>query len=90
MGWWENASRDDRLAQVEAGAELGMTWKQVAMNCRTTQAKIQHFAQYYGIKQRRKQNGRHGIANIVIAQLRRRGYSEQQIIDYLQISGVTI
>ena len=91
MGWWENASRDERLAQVKAGAELGMTWKQVAMNCRTTQAKVQHFAHYYGIKRRRTRlHGRHGTTNIIIAALRRRGHSEEHIIEHLRSAGVSI
>lgn len=31
--WWYRASREEKLAQVKAGIELGMTSKQVAMNC---------------------------------------------------------
>ena len=32
-GWWYRASTEERLAQIDAGIELGMTAKQVAMNC---------------------------------------------------------
>ncbi len=32
-GWWYRASREERLAQIDAGIELGMTSAQVAMNC---------------------------------------------------------
>lgn len=32
-GWWYRATNEQRLAQIDAGIELGMTAKQVAMNC---------------------------------------------------------
>jgi hypothetical protein len=32
-GWWYRASQDEKLAQVKAGIELGMTAEQVARNC---------------------------------------------------------
>lgn len=32
-GWWYSASTEDRLAQIDAAIELGMTEKQCAMNC---------------------------------------------------------
>lgn len=32
-GWWYGASTEQRLAQIDAAIELGMTAKQCAMNC---------------------------------------------------------
>lgn len=32
-GWWYRATTEQRLAQIDAGIELGMTAAQVAMNC---------------------------------------------------------
>lgn len=31
--WWERASTEDRLAQIDGGIAVGMTTKQVSMNC---------------------------------------------------------
>lgn len=32
-GWWYRATDAERLAQIDAGIALGMTAKQIAMNC---------------------------------------------------------
>ena len=39
-GWWYRASKEQRLEQIKAGIELGMTSKQVAMNCGCYYAEI--------------------------------------------------
>lgn len=31
MTWWHNASKGQRLAQIDGGIELGMTAKQIAL-----------------------------------------------------------
>lgn len=54
MSWWDRASRDERLAQIDAGIELGMSAHQVAMNCGCVYdgdkkgALLDKFARYYG------------------------------------------
>ena len=49
-GWWDNATREERLAQVRAGAELGMTCEQLAINCGGIANTIHHFARYHNIR----------------------------------------
>lgn len=51
MSWWANASTEQRLAQIDAGIELGMTARQVAMASGIEDARpISRFAFYHGRK----------------------------------------
>lgn len=53
-GWWYRATQEQKLAQIDAAIELGMTAKQVAMNCgcyisdRHTSTIVDAFARYHG------------------------------------------
>jgi len=36
MTFWKTASHEEKAAQIIAGRELRMTWKQIGMNCGTS------------------------------------------------------
>lgn len=44
MSWWNNATDEQRLAQVKSGLELGMTQKQIALNLKVSKDVIHGFA----------------------------------------------
>ncbi|AGR47916.1 hypothetical protein PHIM7_213 [Sinorhizobium phage phiM7] len=44
MNYWNNATEDQKLAQIKAGLELGMTQKQIAMNLKVPSHVIRFFA----------------------------------------------
>ncbi len=52
--WWKRASQEERLKQIDAGIELGMTGRQVAMNLRVPmypggkQSAVDRFANSHG------------------------------------------
>lgn len=46
--FWQHASVEDKLAQVDGGIELQMTSAQVAKNCGTTPASMRAFAYHHG------------------------------------------
>ncbi|MDO9417000.1 hypothetical protein [Pararhizobium sp.] len=53
--WWNRASTEERLKQIDAGIELRMTARQIAMNLRVSpydanpkQSPIDSFAKYHG------------------------------------------
>jgi len=63
-GWWYSATREQKLAQVRAGIELGMTAQQIAMNCGCLYRNrrdgsrgglVSHFAEYHGLTFPRKE-----------------------------------
>lgn len=33
MSWWERASTEERLAQIDGGIAVGMSVKQISLNC---------------------------------------------------------
>ena len=47
MSWWSSASTEQRLTQVDAGIELGMTSRQVALASGTTAHAIRLMASYH-------------------------------------------
>lgn len=53
-GWWYRATAEQKLAQIDAAIEIGMTAKQVAMNCGVDLGlsdrgyTVQSFATYHG------------------------------------------
>lgn len=62
-GWWYRASTEQRLAQIDAGIELGMTAAQVAMNCGAAfysdgKSHVHVFARDHGRKFRNSQEER--------------------------------
>lgn len=46
--WWDRASEDEKLGQIDAGIELGMTARQVGINVGATKETIHSFARYRG------------------------------------------
>ncbi len=44
MTWWKNASTSQRLAQIDAGIELGLTARQIALASGVTASVIHHTA----------------------------------------------
>lgn len=46
-GWWYTATRDQKLAQIDGGIELGMNARQVAMVTGALPATVQAFACAY-------------------------------------------
>jgi len=47
-GWWYRASQEQRLRQIDAGIELGMTAKQVAMVSGTMVGTVFSFSRLHG------------------------------------------
>lgn len=47
-GWWYRATADQKLAQIDAAIDLGMTSTQVAMNCGANRTTVTTFANYHG------------------------------------------
>lgn len=48
MSWWYRATAEQKLAQIDAAIELGMTAGQIAMNCGTIRTTVFAFANYHG------------------------------------------
>ncbi len=48
MSFWEKSTDEQKLAQIDGGIECLMTIRQIAMNCRTTQAAVGHLGRKYG------------------------------------------
>ena len=46
--WWQNATTEQRLAQIDGGLECGMTSGQVAVASRTSAHNIRQMAVRYG------------------------------------------
>lgn len=46
-GWWYRATAEQKLAQIDAAIELGMTSTQVAMNCGARRTTVCTFANYH-------------------------------------------
>lgn len=44
MSFWKTATTEAKLAQIDGGISLGMTAKQVGMNCGTTGGAVRAFA----------------------------------------------
>lgn len=50
-GWWYSATTEQKLAQVKAGIELGMTAEDVAFNCGcNTRGTVISFAATHGLR----------------------------------------
>lgn len=47
-GWWHRATQEQRLAQIDAAIELGMTCPQVAKNCGGSVSAVSGFALNHG------------------------------------------
>jgi hypothetical protein len=47
-GWWHHASEAERLAQIDAAIELGMTARQCAMNCGAALSAVRYLANSCG------------------------------------------
>lgn len=48
MTWWDKASTEERLAQIDGGLECGLTARQVAMASRAVRSQIVKFAGAHG------------------------------------------
>lgn len=48
--FWESATQDQRLKQIDAGIELFMTARQIAMNCGATKQAILSYGHRHGRK----------------------------------------
>lgn len=48
MSFWENATTEQKLAQIDGGIECGMNAPQIAMNCAATVNQILGFSGYHG------------------------------------------
>ena len=59
MTFWKTASKAQKLAQIDAGIELGMTARQVGLNVGAHKNTVQQFA---------RENGRHFSSNAKPAQ----------------------
>ena len=46
--WWHKATRDERLRQIDAGIELGMTGTQIALAVGVPAQTIRDFGNYNG------------------------------------------
>lgn len=47
-GWWHRASTEQKLAQVDAGIEIGLTARQVALACGVERSQtVTQFANYH-------------------------------------------
>lgn len=49
-GWWFRATHEQRMAQLDAAISLGMTARQLAMNCGGTVGAVAQFASVNGRK----------------------------------------
>lgn len=50
MTFWKTASKAQKLAQIDAGIELGMTARQVGMNVGIGKRQVLYFAEEHGRK----------------------------------------
>lgn len=48
MSFWQHASTQQRLAQIDGSIEVGMTMRQTAMNLGTTVHRIDYFSSKHG------------------------------------------
>ena len=49
-GWWHHASTEQKLAQIDAGIELGLTARQVALASGCNWLNLSRVAHYHGRK----------------------------------------
>lgn len=47
MSFWENATQEQKLAQIDGGIECGMNATQIAINCGTTTEGLRKFGRYH-------------------------------------------
>lgn len=72
--WWERASVEDRLAQIDGGIECGMTSRQIAMNCGAPIFKRDNAVLRFG-----KAHGRHFLAKNSAGRSREGGLSSSLV-----------
>lgn len=48
MTWWHNASKEQRLAQIDGGIELGLMAKQIALVSSASERQIAAYANSHG------------------------------------------
>lgn len=48
MSWWARATTEQRLAQIDGGISLGMTARQIALNCGTQRDNLYAFGRRRG------------------------------------------
>lgn len=57
MGWWQNATTEQRLEQVKGCIECGMTCKAASITLGVTYGALSSFAEYHGLRFARGRRG---------------------------------
>lgn len=85
--FWQSSSKAQKLAQIDAGISLGLTARQIAINCGTTKDAILYFCRENGRSTGSKSTAMtHNVARIGRAvQSRRRGIPELFAPDAFEI-----
>ena len=87
MTFWKTASKAQKLAQIDAGIELGMTARQVAMNLGTTREALKVWASRNGRNFPHQITKTWGLASVISSQ-RSRGVANERITSAFDIFGV--
>lgn len=58
LSWWDKATTEQKLAQIDGGIECGMTARQVAMASRANFHAVRHFAAIHGRHFPNDENGK--------------------------------
>lgn len=87
MNFWQKSSKAQKLEQIDAGISLGMTARQIAINCGTTKDAILYLCRETGRSTGSKNTGMSSeIARLgMTAQRRRRGIPELFAPDAFEI-----
>ena len=88
---WKHMTADQRIEQILGGVDIGMTFAQIAQNCRTERRAVAKFAERKGIKTgRRGFLSKKGQARAIVGVMRSQRHTEEYIQETLELNGYSL